>query len=415
MAGYRHARIHTVLETGDEIEFHGPAGAKLPTQENKLTVSEVAKMTGVSPTTLRHYDNIGLLRPKRTGMGISNNRKLYGPDDLNRLGAIVTFSGYKFSLEEIARILDGKPTDIYEIMGDKLVELEKQISQLKALVLFANFVGIADEDLVEGLGNGPSELNELANISREYEFYEETMQKLDDMGEQEAAAILSELDDMLEVFVLAASIQGFEGVEAIAETFIPWWNEHIISFDEVGYFGFWAIFEDHSLVAEHVETIGEVGDAGFLEMYLFFYMMRNFIIKTEPLIRIVAGLTNADIVAAIDTCYDIIVECVFYAFGHSLWDVDSIDIFADLTNYMLSFIESILSNTTLCDYLELSCVVTYEVEDLHLVQRVLSLMSSETEEDEEENEITPEEVFERTFKAESANETEPRKSLREIT
>ncbi len=39
------------------------------------TVHEVSKITGLTIRTLRHYDDIGLLKVQRTGEGISNDRK----------------------------------------------------------------------------------------------------------------------------------------------------------------------------------------------------------------------------------------------------------------------------------------------------------------------------------------------------
>ncbi len=51
----------------------------------RLRIGEVAKLLGVTPKTLRHYEKVGLLRqPERTEAGY----RLYCADDLLRLHRI---------------------------------------------------------------------------------------------------------------------------------------------------------------------------------------------------------------------------------------------------------------------------------------------------------------------------------------
>ncbi len=67
-----------------------------------LTVSQVAKLAGVSVRALHHYDELGLLRPsERSEAGY----RLYGQGDLERLQQILFFRALEFPLEEIARLL----------------------------------------------------------------------------------------------------------------------------------------------------------------------------------------------------------------------------------------------------------------------------------------------------------------------
>ena len=46
------------------------------------TIGEVARLTGVSARMLRHYDEIGLVRPHGRA---ANGYRQYGADDLSRL------------------------------------------------------------------------------------------------------------------------------------------------------------------------------------------------------------------------------------------------------------------------------------------------------------------------------------------
>ena len=50
-----------------------------------LRIGEVARRTGLSPRTLRHYDQLGLLVPSQRSTG---DYRLYSREDLVRLLAI---------------------------------------------------------------------------------------------------------------------------------------------------------------------------------------------------------------------------------------------------------------------------------------------------------------------------------------
>jgi DNA-binding transcriptional MerR regulator len=67
-----------------------------------LTVSQLARLAGVSVRTLHHYDEISLLRPSaRSDAGY----RLYDQKDLQRLQQVLFFRELGFPLEEIARIM----------------------------------------------------------------------------------------------------------------------------------------------------------------------------------------------------------------------------------------------------------------------------------------------------------------------
>ncbi|HEV2532223.1 MerR family transcriptional regulator [Phenylobacterium sp.] len=72
------------------------------------TVSEVAKLSGVSVRTLHHYDEVGLLKPAAVG---ANGYRYYGKDELLRLQQILFHRELGFALEEIGRVLDAPDFD----------------------------------------------------------------------------------------------------------------------------------------------------------------------------------------------------------------------------------------------------------------------------------------------------------------
>ena len=68
------------------------------------STAEVARMTGVSARTLRHYDAIGLLEPAAVGHG---GLRYYGRAELLRLQQILLFKRLGLRLDIVGEILEG--------------------------------------------------------------------------------------------------------------------------------------------------------------------------------------------------------------------------------------------------------------------------------------------------------------------
>lgn len=66
------------------------------------TIQRLARLAGVTPRTLRHYNAIGLLAPARVS---SNGYRIYGPAEVDRLQEILFFRELDLPLDEIRAIL----------------------------------------------------------------------------------------------------------------------------------------------------------------------------------------------------------------------------------------------------------------------------------------------------------------------
>lgn len=102
-----------------------------------LKIGQLAKRTGLSVRTLRHYDQIGLLKPsQRTPSGY----RLYTDADVTRLQQILSLRQLGFSLEQVKECLDGRrlsPQQIVRLQLEhvhKHMELQRQLaSRLEAI------------------------------------------------------------------------------------------------------------------------------------------------------------------------------------------------------------------------------------------------------------------------------------------
>jgi len=120
------------------------------------TVSQVAKMAGVSVRALHHYDQIGLLKPSaRTGAGY----RLYGEPELLRLQQILFFKELDMPLGEVRQILDDPGFDQMAALEHHRQLLHRRMERLKRLLktidrtidkLTEDDMTLTDEELYEG-------------------------------------------------------------------------------------------------------------------------------------------------------------------------------------------------------------------------------------------------------------------------
>lgn len=84
-------------------------------------IGKVARMSGVTSRTLRHYDDIGLLTPAWTG---ADGRRRYGQPELLRLQHILVLRELGTSLDRIARIVNtDDPATAIALLRDHLAGL----------------------------------------------------------------------------------------------------------------------------------------------------------------------------------------------------------------------------------------------------------------------------------------------------
>jgi DNA-binding transcriptional MerR regulator len=96
-----------------------------------FTVKQLADLAGVTPRTLHHYDQIGLLKPSRTG---DNGYRYYGEESLLKLQQILFYRELGLSLEEIKKIMGRRDFEILSALETHKVELGKRITRLEGLI-----------------------------------------------------------------------------------------------------------------------------------------------------------------------------------------------------------------------------------------------------------------------------------------
>lgn len=97
----------------------------------ELDIAEVARRTGLPASTLRYYEEQGLI----ASIGRRGLRRLFNAGVLERLALIALGRAAGFSLEEIGRMFapDGQPQIDRSLLAAKAEELDATIHRLGAL------------------------------------------------------------------------------------------------------------------------------------------------------------------------------------------------------------------------------------------------------------------------------------------
>lgn len=104
-----------------------------------LEIREVCEKTGLSPRTVRYYEELGLLPGVRRRAG---GRRVYGEDDLQRLRFVQRLKALGLSLQEIRELnavyrIDGSTAALLEhleeLLARHLGELDQRIAELGTL------------------------------------------------------------------------------------------------------------------------------------------------------------------------------------------------------------------------------------------------------------------------------------------
>jgi DNA-binding transcriptional MerR regulator len=97
----------------------------------QMDIAAVARRSGVPASTLRFYEEKGLIAP----VGRNGLRRRFDPDVLERLALIALGRAAGFSLDEIALMFapDGQPRIDRQILAAKADELDRTIAKLAAM------------------------------------------------------------------------------------------------------------------------------------------------------------------------------------------------------------------------------------------------------------------------------------------
>lgn len=97
----------------------------------EYSIRELSRLSGVSTRTLRWYDEIGLLKPSRVA---GSGYRYYGPAEVDRLQAILTYRALGMELARIRDCLDAPSFDRLALLRQHLAALRAQKARLESRI-----------------------------------------------------------------------------------------------------------------------------------------------------------------------------------------------------------------------------------------------------------------------------------------
>ncbi|MEN8076100.1 MerR family transcriptional regulator [Clostridioides difficile] len=118
--------------------------------KDKYLTGEVCKLFNTTRDTLRYYENMGLIKPKKD----RNGYRYYDVEDLNSLTDIFFLKKLNIPLSDIHKaIRNSTPADILEIIKDKEKHLEEEINKIKELQKTLSSMKLNIKSCINNLNN----------------------------------------------------------------------------------------------------------------------------------------------------------------------------------------------------------------------------------------------------------------------
>lgn len=111
-----------------------------------FTIKQIAALYGISTHTIRHYEKLGLVNPKR----LENNYRVFSLNDIYNLNIIRDLRGLNVSLETIQVYLAKRNVEeTHQIIQNNRLLLEKEIEELNKKLAGLNMRAVILEQLAK--------------------------------------------------------------------------------------------------------------------------------------------------------------------------------------------------------------------------------------------------------------------------
>ena len=100
-----------------------------------MNIKDVATASGLPAKTIRYYEDIGLVSPKRG----ANGYRSFGPQDAHKLAFLARARSLGFSIEDCRALLslyadrDRASADVKALAGEHLTRIDRKIAELQGL------------------------------------------------------------------------------------------------------------------------------------------------------------------------------------------------------------------------------------------------------------------------------------------
>jgi DNA-binding transcriptional MerR regulator len=195
-----------------------------------FTVKQLSKLAGVTPRTLHHYDEIGLLKPTRVG---DNGYRYYGEEALLRLQQILFYRELDMPLKDIKKIMGRRNFDVLGALQSHKDALKNKIARMNRLLItvdntIQHLKGnniMNEKGLFEGFSEAEQEKRALeAEQMYDPETVRESNRKWKSYSAAKKESVLAE-GKSIYADMIAAMPKGADSLEA--QAIVQRWRDHM--------------------------------------------------------------------------------------------------------------------------------------------------------------------------------------------
>ena len=136
----------------------------------QYTPNELANLTGVTPRTIRYYDQRGLLKPESRN---AEGYRLYGSDALLRMQRITMLKFAGFSLGEIRDALEvTEQESLWQLLSDQKQLITQRVEQLEEIINLLDELSQADAADPDTLARSMQLVRKINHSARMYQVFQ---------------------------------------------------------------------------------------------------------------------------------------------------------------------------------------------------------------------------------------------------
>ncbi|MFB4475362.1 MerR family transcriptional regulator [Virgibacillus sp. SK37] len=244
-----------------------------------MHVKEVSELAGVSIRTLHHYDEIGLLTPKKIN---GSGYRIYSEADLERLQQILFFKELGFSLKKIKEIMNSssyKQEEALEIQRGMLIDKRKRIDKMiqtidKTIQNKKGEIQMTDKEKFEGFDFSHNPYEDEARKKWGDQVVDDSNAKIKQLFKYERESLEKEFND---IYRRLAEIRHESPDSDIAQEKIGLWYDYL---NKIGNYsldafkGLGQMYVDDERFTKNIDKFGE-GLAKFMRDAMAVYAERN--------------------------------------------------------------------------------------------------------------------------------------------
>lgn len=227
-----------------------------------MKVKEVAELVGISVRTLHHYDEIGLLIPRKQEM---TGYRFYTDDDLEKLQQILFYRELGFSLKKIKEIITSPNFNREEAYTTQLRMLNKKRHQLNQMIAtlektiqhMKGEITMSNKDKFLGFDFSHNPYEEEARERWGDKAIDESNKRLGEMSQEEKKGLAQ---DMESIFIELAKIRHLSPEAKEAQATIHEWYQYLSKINDYSLDAFKGLGEMYVADERFTKNIDKFGE-----------------------------------------------------------------------------------------------------------------------------------------------------------